>query len=69
MSTTVAKMITGVSRPASLARRTGSEARWKDVIRHYTKEEVERLRGTVRIENTLARLGAERLWKLFQEED
>ena len=33
------------------------------------KAEVERLRGTVKIEYTLARLGAERLWKLLQEED
>src|SRR6202023_1973508 len=39
------------------------------VIRPYTKEEVERLRGTVKIEYTLGRLGAERLWKLLQEED
>jgi isocitrate lyase len=69
MSTTAAEMITGVSRPGSLNRRTRSEARWKDVIRQYTKEEVERLRGTVKIEYTLARLGAERLWKLLQEED
>jgi isocitrate lyase len=44
-------------------------ARWKDVVRPYTKEEVERLRGTVKIECSLARLGAERLWKLLQEED
>jgi isocitrate lyase len=69
MSRTAAEMITGVSRPASLNRRTRSEARWKDVIRPYTKGEVERLRGTVKIEYTLARLGAERLWKLLQEED
>jgi len=41
----------------------------KNVIRPYTKEEVERLRGTVKIEYPLARLGAERLWKLLQEED
>jgi isocitrate lyase len=65
MSTTAAEIITGVSRPASLNRRSRSEARWKDVIRPYTKEEVERLRGTVKIEYTSARLGAERLWKLL----
>ena len=69
MSTTAAEMRTGVSRPASLNQRTTSEARWKDVIRPYTEEEVERLRGTVKIEYTLARLGSERLWKLLQEED
>jgi isocitrate/methylisocitrate lyase len=43
--------------------------RWKDVIRTYSKEDVARLRGTVKIEYSLARLGAERLWKLLQEED
>jgi isocitrate lyase len=44
-------------------------ARWRDVIRPYAKEDVERLRGTVNIEYTLAKLGAERFWKLLQEED
>jgi isocitrate lyase len=44
-------------------------ARWEGVVRPYTKEEVERLQGTVKIEYSLARLGAERLWKLLQEEE
>jgi isocitrate/methylisocitrate lyase len=39
--------------------------RWTDVKRPYAKEDVLRLRGSVRIEHTLARLGAERLWKLM----
>ncbi|MBV8330579.1 MAG: isocitrate lyase, partial [Verrucomicrobia bacterium] len=43
--------------------------RWEGVIRPYTKEEVERLRGTVKIEYSLARQGAERLWKLLQEDE
>ena len=43
--------------------------RWEGIERLYSKEDVERLRGTVRVEHTLARLGAERLWKLLQEED
>jgi len=37
--------------------------------RTYTAEDVIRLRGSVREEHTLARLGAERLWSLLQEED
>src|SRR5260221_10586186 len=45
-----------------------SDPRWKDVTRPYSAEDVLRLRGTVRIEHTLAKLGAERLWKLLQEE-
>ncbi|HSB20917.1 MAG TPA: isocitrate lyase [Anaeromyxobacteraceae bacterium] len=39
--------------------------RWEGVTRSYGPEQVERLRGTVRIEHTLARLGAERLWELL----
>ncbi len=46
----------------------GAEGRFADVKRNYTKADVERLRGSVKIEHTLARLGAERLWKLLQEE-
>jgi isocitrate/methylisocitrate lyase len=43
--------------------------RWDGIERPYTAEDVERLRGSVRIEHTLARLGAERLWELLQDED
>ncbi len=39
--------------------------RWEGIARGYRPEEVERLRGTVRVEHTLARLGAERLWELL----
>jgi isocitrate lyase len=37
-------------------------------VRAYGAEDVERLRGSVRIEHTLARMGAERLWQLLQTE-
>ncbi len=40
--------------------------RWEGITRSYGPEQVERLRGTVRIEHTLARLGAERLWDLLR---
>jgi isocitrate lyase len=43
--------------------------RWQGVQRTYSAEDVDRLRGTVRIEHTLARLGAERLWQLMHERD
>ncbi len=42
--------------------------RWKGITRPYTPEDVDRLRGTIHIDHTLARLGAERLWKLLHEE-
>ena len=41
--------------------------RWKGIKRGYSAEDVERLRGSVRIEYTLARNGAEKLWKLVNE--
>ena len=43
--------------------------RWAGTKRTYTAEDVIRLRGSVREEHTLARLGAERLWSLLQDED
>jgi len=40
--------------------------RWKGVERPYTAEDVLRLRGSIHIEHTLARMGAERLWDILQ---
>ena len=45
-----------------------SNSRWAGVTRPYGVEDVERLRGSIRIEYTLARRGAERLWNLLQSE-
>jgi len=45
-----------------------NNARWKGVARPYSAEDVLRLRGSIHIEHTLARLGAERLWNLLQNE-
>ena len=39
--------------------------RWCGIERPYTGEDVERLRGSVHVEQTLARRGAERLWELI----
>ena len=44
-------------------------ARWTGIDRTYTATDVARLRGSVRVEHTLARLGAQRLWTLLQERD
>src|SRR6187431_2287002 len=45
------------------------ETRWTGVERPYASEDVERIRGRFRIEHTLARLGAERLWQLMHSEE
>ena len=42
--------------------------RWAGIDRPYTPAEVEGLRGSVHIEHTIARLGAERLWHLLHSE-
>jgi isocitrate lyase len=46
-----------------------SDPRWEGISRPYTAEDVARLRGSVLIEQTLARLGAERLWRLLHAND
>jgi isocitrate lyase len=43
--------------------------RWAGVQRNYSAEDVARLRGTVNVEHSLARRGAERLWKSLHKED
>lgn len=43
--------------------------RWEGIERPYSAEDVVRLRGSVQIEHTLARRGAERLYESLQEED
>ena len=43
--------------------------RWAGVERTYTAEDVIKLRGSIDIEYTMARRGAEKLWKLVKEED
>jgi len=43
--------------------------RWKGITRSYSAEDVVKLRGTVNIEYTLARLGAEKMWRLVNRQD
>lgn len=45
------------------------DPRWSGIRREYTSDEVLKLRGSVRIEHSLARQGAERLWALMNSED
>jgi isocitrate lyase len=46
-----------------------TSGRWTGVERPYSQEDVARIRGRFRIEHTLARLGAERLWSLLQADE
>src|SRR5690348_10644443 len=51
-----------------LAKNWKEDERWKGITRPYTAEDVMRLRGSIHIEHTLARLGAQRLWELLHTE-
>jgi isocitrate lyase len=42
--------------------------RFDGIVRPYAKADVERLRGSVRVEHTLAQMGARRLWELLHSE-
>ena len=53
---------------AALENQWRSNPRWQGITRPYKAEDVVRLRGTVQVEHTLARLGAERLWDMLHTE-
>ncbi|TCZ67504.1 isocitrate lyase [Paenibacillus albiflavus] len=50
-------------------RNSWSTPRWRGVTRTYTADEVVKLRGSVQIEYTFAKLGAERFWHLLNTEE
>lgn len=56
-------------RAAQLEQNWKSDERWNGVTRPYTAEDVIRLRGSIDIEQTLARKGSEKLWNLLHTED
>ncbi len=53
---------------AEIRKDWNSNPRWKGMQRPYSAEDVYRLRGTIHIEYSLARRGAEKLWKLVNQE-
>src|SRR5690242_4970894 len=53
---------------ARLRKDWAESPRWNRVERGYSADDVVRLRGTLQIEHTLARRGAEKLWSLLQSE-
>ena len=51
-----------------LQKEWNESARWKGIKRGYGAEDVVRLRGSMAIEHTLAKRGAEKLWRLLNSE-
>ena len=45
------------------------DARWNSIPRLYSVDEVRKLKGSVEIEYSLARQGAEKLWRYLNEDD
>ena len=56
------------SATAALATTWADDARWNGITRSYTPDDVIALRGRFPVEQTIARLGAERLWHLLTNE-
>src|SRR5438270_9254911 len=54
--------------PKRLEREWENGSRWNGIVRDYSADDVERLRGSIDVEQTFAELGAERLWELLQDE-
>ena len=53
---------------AALEQDWAENPRWKGITRGYTAADVVRLRGSVQVEHTLAKRGAEKLWHLVNTE-
>ena len=51
----------------SLNEEWSNNKRWQGVDRPYGAEDVNKLQGSLKVEHTLAKVGAERLWDLMQE--
>lgn len=54
---------------AQLEKSWAEDSRWKGIERPYSAEDVVKLRGSFLIDHTLAKKGADRLWKSIHEED
>ncbi|MEJ2173828.1 MAG: isocitrate lyase [bacterium] len=52
---------------AALKKDWAENPRWKGITRNYSAEDVVRLRGSLRVEHTLAQRGAEKLWAMANE--
>jgi isocitrate lyase len=55
--------------PNRLPEDWSTSPRWRGIRREYTADDVHRLRPQMLVEHTLARVGAERLWRLLAERD
>lgn len=59
----------GLEESAKLETLWKKDSRWSHITREYTPGEVLKLRGSYRVEHSIARLGAENLWRLLHSEN
>ncbi len=57
------------TRTGTIEKEWATDPRWDGVVREHTAADVVRLQGTFTVDHTLARRGAEKLWRLLAEED
>jgi isocitrate lyase len=62
-------MTTSLPTAAQLEQQWATDPRWAGITRPYSAADVVRLRGTVHIEHSLAKLGAQKLWSSLHTED
>ena len=46
-----------------------TDSRWAGITRNYSAADVVRLRGTIPVEHSIAKIGAEKLWRYLHEKD
>src|SRR5690625_3941334 len=69
MSATMSTPATMTTEAEELAADWRTNPRWEGIERTYSAHDVVRLRGRIREEHTLARVGAQKLWELLAERD
>lgn len=57
-----------MNKAQALQKKWKTDPRWKDIKRPYSAEDVLKLRGSIQIEYTIAKMGAEKLWDLIHNE-
>ena len=60
-------MSTNINQQNHLGKEWQNNPRWNGIQRDYGPEQVEKLRGTVRVEYSIAQQGADKLWRLMHE--
>jgi len=61
--------MTTLKTAAQIEHEWNTDPRWAGITRNYTAQDVVRLRGTIPVEHSIAKIGAEKLWRYLHEKD